>query len=149
MTDVFADIVATAAGVIALGSLAWAIVASVRAGHAAERATVATEKMAGIQLATFDRPPWTLTWFGGDTFLLTNNSALDAHDVRVDGDPADVTLNLGKELPWEVGAMSAEKFMFAATLGHGVNRDIVVRWRRDGSDKDLTWRHPIPAKPRT
>jgi hypothetical protein len=90
-----------------------------------------------------------LKWFGGDSYLLTNNSPLDAHGVQIKGDPSDIDLQVGKDLPWEVGAMSAEKFMFAARLGHGFARDVVVTWTRDGSPERLSGRHTIPLRPTT
>lgn len=141
----------SAAATVAAAVVAWfARADSIKAGHeartASERAAQATERMAQIQSRIFDGPPWEVEWFGGDSYLLTNNSPVDAHDVRIDGYPEDVVLQVGEELPWEIGAKSAVKFMFSASLGHGFLRDIIVTWRRDGSDESLTWRHPIPPR---
>lgn len=153
-----------AALIIAFASMAGTVAAAVFAGfaridainageeakRAAERAATATERMAQIQSRIFDGPPWEVTWYGGDTFLLTNNSPVDAHNVTLEFVPEDIasSVTLDSELPWNVGAKSARKFMFAPHLGMGMQKDIRVLWRRDGSDVIESWQHPIPARSR-
>ncbi len=104
--------------------------------------------MALIQATIFEGPPWSVEWFGGDTYLLTNNSAVDAIDVVIDGQPEDIELSVSDTSPRFVGAKSAFKFMFSASMATGFERDVVVTWKRAGSDDQLTWRHPIPLRPR-
>ncbi len=116
--------------------------------RAESRSAIAAERIAQIQGAIFDGPPWTVSWFAGDTYLLTNNSPMDACDVVIDGQPDEVVLQVSDTSPRTVGARSAFKFVFTGHLGIGIERDVVVRWRRPTSDEELTWRHPIPQKPK-
>jgi plastocyanin len=136
-----------AAAIIAWTARADSIRATKEAAQSAERATQAVEKMASIQSALFDGPPWTLTWFNGDTFLLTNNSTIDAHNVTVETDPENLRLIIQEDQPWLIGAKSAVKFMFSASLGDGMKRDLLVSWQRGENEEAFHWRHPIPTRP--
>lgn len=159
MAALWVSFFATAAG-LASAVIAWvaradALKAQARADEAQKdaarlegRATAAAERIAHIQSTIFDGPPWVVAWFGGDTYLLTNTSPVDAHEVTIDGEPDDISLQVSDTDPRFVGAKSAFKFMFSPNLGTGWERDVVVRWKRPGSDEELTWRHPIPAKPK-
>ncbi|MEV7875171.1 hypothetical protein [Microbacterium sp. NPDC089188] len=121
---------ATAAG-IASAVIAWfargdALAAQKQAAAAQERAAeaqaeaarsegrsaAATERLALIQSTIFEGPPWSVSWFGGDTYLLTNNSAVDALEVTIDGQPDDIAISVSDTSPRFVGAKSAFKFMF-------------------------------------
>lgn len=151
--------VAAAAG-IAASVIAWfarsdalnaqekADVAQREAAISEGRSVAAAETIARIQSTIFEGPPWVVTWFGGDTYLVTNNSPVDALEVVVDGQPDDIVVRVTDTAPRTVGAKSAFKFMFSATFGTGFERDLVVKWKRAGSEEELTWRHPIPLKPR-
>lgn len=160
LAALWVSFVAAAAG-IASAVVAWfargdalkaqerALMAQKEAADAEGRSVAASETIARIQSTIFDGPPWVVSYFGGDTYLLTNNSVVDAIDVTIGGEPDDVELSVSDVSPRFVGAKSAFKFMFAATLGTGFERDVVVTWKRAGSDEFLTWRHPIPLKPRS
>jgi hypothetical protein len=119
--------------------------ASTEAQKSAERATVATEKMAAIQTRIFDGPPWTVEWLNGDSYLVTNNSPADALDVRIDGDPVDeIQIQVGTPEPRVIGAKSAFKFGFSTSMATPWERNIIVRWRREPNGEEMTWKHPIP-----
>lgn len=123
--------------------------AQAEAARSEGRSAAATERLALIQSTIFEGPPWSVSWFGGDTYLLTNDSAVDALDVTIDGQPDDITLSVTDTSPRFVGAKSAFKFMFSDTLATGFERDVVVTWKRPGTDEELVWRHPIPLRPRS
>lgn len=119
--------------------------ASEEAAKSAERATAATEKMAAIQTRIFEGPPWTVKWLNGDSYLVTNNSPVDALDVRIDGDPmSEVQIQVGTTEPRVVGAKSAFMFGFSASIVTPWERSIVVRWRREPNGEEMAWKHPIP-----
>ncbi|WP_349864121.1 hypothetical protein [Leifsonia sp. WHRI 6310E] len=124
-----------------------AAAANERASAAAERATTATEKMAQIQSAIFDGPPWVLSWSVGDTYLLTNNSPVEALSVVFETDPPGLFAEVSEDMPCRIGPRSAISFMWAATFGRGMKKDAVVTWQRPGSEERLEWRHPLPRRP--
>lgn len=117
------------------------------ASDSANRAVLAAERVANIQSRIFNGPPWTIRFFGGDTYLITNNSPDTAHEVTLHGDPSSLQFHVSDAAPWTIGAKSAVKFMFAPSLADGFKRDVIVRWTRDGTDEELEWHHPIPPKP--
>lgn len=155
--EIAAFIVAVVAGGAAAASAVIALIARAdskksgeAAARAAERATVATERLASIQGRIFDGPPWEVTYVSGDAFLLTNTSPLAAEQVVISTVPEDLQLSFD---PLDqgiitVGARSAVKFVFSANLGMGFKRDIVVEWQREGDTVTRRWQHPIPPKPR-
>lgn len=135
--------------------------ASRKAADRAEQAETSAQKSADSALSAYVRtsealeamaliagPPWTVRYFGGDAYLLTNNSTVPATDVEIDGEPEGVDISIDEDLPWVIGPKSAKKFMFVAMLNTPFTRDLVVRWRRNGEGETLEWRHPIPLKPR-
>jgi len=145
---VLSSLAAVAAVVVAVIARNDSQKAGVDAEAAANRATIATEKMATIQSRIFDGPPWTVAYFGGDTYIVTNNSPVDALDVVFDSDSPEVTIQMTNIEPQTVGAKSAVKFMFVAMLNTPFERNIVVTWRREGAEGTFRWQHPIPLKPR-
>lgn len=125
-----------------------AAAAQIAAATSAERAASATEKLATIQSQIFDGPPWSVEWFNGDTFIITNNSPVEALNVEIDGQPDNVVLQVDELGPRTVGARSAFTFMFAAMMNQRMRRDVVVTWQRPGNSTVLSWSHPIPARPK-
>lgn len=144
-----ASAAAVAAVVVALLARADSKSAGARAQEASERAAGAAERLAQIQGRTFDGPPWRIEWWGEHTFLVTNESPVDAHDVVIGTEPRHLSLVLDSshQVPFGLGAKSAFKFAFAATYDDGFRRDIVLTWRRDGDDRRRSWSHPIPDPP--
>lgn len=154
--DLAALIIAFFGTAAAIGSavMAWtaradALKAQEEAKFSAERATTATERMTAMQESIFNSPPWTFEWWNGDASLLTNTSSLDAVDVTISSEPESLRITPGlAEMPARIGARSAIKVMYSGTMADPWVKNIVVRWRRDGSEKFYTWSFPIPAKPR-
>lgn len=119
------------------------------AQSAAERATIATERMSMMQASVFNSPPWSIEWFNGDTYLLTNTSSVDAVDVTLQCSFDDDGTRYGMdEMPGTIGARSAVKMMASRTFATPWVTDIIVTWRRPGEEELRTWRHPIPWRPK-
>ncbi|MEE1622960.1 hypothetical protein [Zafaria sp. J156] len=121
--------------------------ASKAANAAAERAAGAAERLAMIQSAIFDGPPWSMTWLDGDTYLLRNDSPVEALEVSFTTDPDSLLSTVSEVMPCRVGPRSAIKFMYAAAMSDGFKRDAIVVWKRPGSDEGFEWRHPLPTRP--
>lgn len=118
------------------------------AARAEGRSATAAETIARIQTQLFDGPPWTITWFDKYTYLLTNNSTIDATNVIVTNEPNDFRIDFtDKDKPRTIGAKSALKFIVIRFYESGFEADVVVTWTRAGSSEPLTWRHPIPPEP--
>lgn len=153
--DLAALIIAFFGTAAAIGStlMAWtarsdALRAEKEAKASADRATAATERMASIQASAFNQPPWSFEWWNGDTYLLTNTSPLDAVDVTIETDPSRLGISVGMDMPGVIGARSAIRIMYSATMADPWVRNIVIRWRREKGGDLHTWTHPIPARPR-
>jgi hypothetical protein len=145
--------IAAAAGlgsaVIAWTARADSLKSGERAQRSADRATLAAERVAVIQAQVFDGPPWEVMYWSGDTFLLTNTSPIAAQRVTVSSEPDDLDVRLDRDMPFDVGARSAVKFMYSVTMADPWERDLVVTWTRDGDEAERRWTHPIPPKPRS
>ncbi|WP_152485669.1 hypothetical protein [Leucobacter chironomi] len=139
---------AVASAVVAWFARGDSLRAQVDANAAADRATKVSERSLVIQESAFQSPPWSFEWWSGDTFLLTNTSSVDALDVVISSAPDGLGLRIGMDCPGMIGARSAVKVMYAATMADPWARDIVVAWRRPDSQEPLTWRFPIPSRPR-
>lgn len=145
----FGTAAAIGSAVMAWTARADALEAQEEAKRSAERATTATERMTAMQESVFNSPPWTFEWWNGDASLLTNTSSLDAVDVTISSEPESLRITPGlAEMPARIGARSAIKVMYSGTMADPWIKDIVVRWRREGSSDFYVWRFPIPAKPR-
>lgn len=160
MAALWISFVAAAAG-IAAALIAWfargdALKAQEKAEAAQREAAIsegrsvaATETLARIQSTIFEGPPWVVSYLSGNSYLLTNSSPIDALEVTIDGAPDGIDVEAAGAMPRTVGAKSALKFMFSASMGSPWERDIVVTWRRQDDGPPLVWRHPIPPKPKT
>jgi hypothetical protein len=96
-------------------------------------------------LALLSGPPWRIEWLSNDAYLLTNSSPLPAFDVTLENLAAHSTIS-GYEGPETVGAKSAIKFLFSASMATGFQRDVLVRWKSEASDTVHEWKHPIPPR---
>jgi hypothetical protein len=95
-------------------------------------------------LAEVPKVEWTLRWFNGDTYILTNEGNAVAISVKI---TAHESLMTPSELPEseDVQPSEALTFMAARSLGT-VDSTITVTWR-DDSGNERTWRYPLPPRP--
>lgn len=146
---------AAASAVIAWFQRADALAAATRA----ERSEVAAQQSAASAVDAYRRtaqslealaflsgPPWELRHLKNYGFLLTNNSPLPALEVELNHDAsggASLSEFVG---PQTIGPRSAVQFIFIGSLATGFQKNLIVTWKREGSDEVLRWVHPFPPR---
>ncbi|MBC9953880.1 hypothetical protein ICM05_04365 [Leucobacter sp. cx-42] len=149
LISIIGAIAAGGSAIMAWTSRADSIKAQDLAQASADKATTANTQMAAIQTSVFNSPPWSFEWWDGDTFLLTNTSPMDAVDVTIGTVPDNLGIRIGlTEMPATIGARSAVKIMYGATMADPWVTNIVVTWSRVSDGERLTWAYPMPPKPR-
>jgi hypothetical protein len=88
---------------------------------------------------------WSLTHYGGDTYLLRNDGNVDAEAVSV-GSHETLSLIYPQPFPDRLAPGEGGTFMAAVSMG---TRDttITVTWSDAGSAETKTWRYPLPPRP--
>jgi hypothetical protein len=140
-------VAAWVAAVISLGAAATAWRYARRSVQASERSADAAER--NVEIAT--RVRWRVDHWGGETWLLINDSTETAYAVTVIV-PADLTGGSRREMrygPADLGPDGSLEFDAAAHMGTADDK-VVVTWHRrpDRSDARGEWIRKLPQRPK-